>query len=98
MGNLKKKNLVEKNSSPEFYNLIRSLTKELRVYNQNMEISKLISNLDASHFFRLKECSPKVEKLEDASSRTYYRVKTEESSYILCKDDSISGERIMVFL
>ena len=35
---------------------------------------------------------PKIEKVGgDASARRYYRIKAEERSYILCKDETLSG-------
>ena len=62
------------------------------MYNESVDISKLINDLNNSLFLRLPITKPKIEKVGgDASTRRYYRIKTEEESYILCKDESLSG-------
>ena len=57
-----------------------------------MDISKLINDLGSSFFLNLPDTGPKIEKVGgDASARRYYRIKAEESSYILCRDETLSG-------
>ncbi len=62
------------------------------MYNESVDISKLIDDLNSSLFLKLPNTKPKIVKVGgDASARRYYRIKTEENSYILCKDESSSG-------
>ena len=57
-----------------------------------MDISKLINDLGSTFFLNLPDIGPKIEKVGgDASARRYYRIKAEERSYILCKDETLSG-------
>ncbi|MBG07599.1 MAG: hypothetical protein CME68_02505 [Halobacteriovoraceae bacterium] len=64
------------------------------MHSESIDISKLINDLSNSFFLKFPDTIPKIEKVGgDASTRRYYRVKTEENSYILCKDESLSGPK-----